>query len=208
MAARAPAHFAERHGLIIVALGESIVAIGVGMTGLPISWSVVAASVLGLTVCATLWWVYCDVSATMGERALVAEPGTLRSGLARDAYSFLHLPMVAGIVLLALGLKTVLQHVADGGHDEPLALAALYGGVALYLLAHVGFTMRVLHTVTAQRMVVAIVLLALAPLPTKLTPLAILSGVVMLLVSFARCSASPPCGMRCATDQSNPPDPE
>lgn len=185
---RAPGHFVERHGLIIiVALGESIVAVGVGMAGLPITWSVVAASVLSLTVCATLWWAYFDVTALLGERALVNEPEAHRSRLARDAYTFLHLPMVAGIVLLALGLKKVLQHVADAGHDEPLALAALYGGVALYLAAHIAFKMRMLHTVTASRVVVAIALLGLAPVTTWLTPLAalaILSGIMVILISF------------------------
>jgi low temperature requirement protein LtrA len=185
---RAPGHFVERHGLIvIVALGESIVAIGVGMSGLPISWPVIAASVLGLTVCATLWWAYFDVSAVLGERALVAEPDAHRARLARDAYSYLHLPMVAGIVLLALGLKKVLQHVADGGHDEPLALAALYGGVVLYLLAHVGFKLRMLHTVTTARVVVAVVLLALLPLATRLAPLVALmalAGVLVVLISY------------------------
>src|SRR5262249_25775164 len=85
---------------------------------LPISWPVVAASVLSLTVCATLWWAYFDVTAVLGERALVAEPDAHRPRLARDAYSYLHLPMVAGIVLLALGLKKVLQHVADGGDEK------------------------------------------------------------------------------------------
>jgi len=127
---------------------------------------------------------YFDTSALLGERALVAEPDQDRPRLARDAYSFLHLPMVAGIVLLALGLKKVLQHVADGGHDEPLALAALYGGVALYLLAHVAFKIRMLRTVTSQRVVVAVALLALAPLATRLTPLAILAGVLVVLISF------------------------
>lgn len=184
----APGHFVERHGLIIiVALGESIVAVGVGMAGLPITWSVVAASVLSLTVCATLWWSYFDVTALLGERALVTESEARRSRLARDAYTFLHLPMVAGIVLLALGLKKVLQHVADAGHDEPLSLAALYGGVALYLVAHIAFKMRMLHTVTASRVVVAIALLGLAPVTTRLTPLvalAILSGVMVILISF------------------------
>lgn len=185
---RAPGHFAERHGLIIiVALGESIVAIGVGMAGLPITWSVVAASVLGLTVCAALWWAYFDMTALLGERALVAEPEAHRSRLARDAYTFLHLPMVAGIVLLALGLKKVLQHVVDGGHEEPLALAALYGGVALYLLAHVGFKLRVLHTVTVHRVMVAIALLVLLPLTVRLAPLAslaLLAGVLVLLIGY------------------------
>jgi low temperature requirement protein LtrA len=185
---RAPGHFAERHGLIIiVALGESIVSIGVGVSGLPITRSVIAASVLGLTVCATLWWAYFDITALLGERALVAEPEAQRSRLARDAYSFLHLPMVAGIVLLALGLKKVLQHVTDGGHDEPLTLVALYGGVALYLLAHVGFKLRVIRTVTAHRVVVATALLALLPLTVRLTPLAalaLLAGILVMLIGY------------------------
>ncbi|HET9253670.1 MAG TPA: low temperature requirement protein A [Pseudonocardiaceae bacterium] len=185
---RAPGHFAERHGLIIiVALGESIVAIGAGMSGVPISWAVVMASVLGLTVCATLWWAYFDVSAVLGERALVAEPDAHRPRLARDGYTYLHLPMVAGIVLLALGLKKVLQHVTDGGHDEPLALAALYGGAAMYLLAHVGFKLRMLRTVTTARVAVAIALLALLPLATRLTPLvalALLGCVLVALIGY------------------------
>lgn len=185
---RAPGHFAERHGLIIiVALGESIVAIGVGMTGLPISWSAVAASVLGLTVCATLWWAYFDTSALLGERALGTEPEQRRSRLARDAYSFLHLPMVAGIVLVALGLKLVLQHGTAAGHDELLTVAALYGGVTLYLLAHVAFKWRMVRTLTVPRVVVAIVLLALVPLATNLMPLAalgVLAGVLVTLISY------------------------
>lgn len=185
---RAPGHFAERHGLIIiVALGESIVAIGVGMAGLPISWSVVAASVLGLTVCATLWWAYFDTTALLGERALSAEPEQHRSRLARDAYTFLHLPMVAGIVLLALGLKMVLQHVTSTGPDELLTVTALYGGVALYLLAHVAFKWRMVRVLTVPRVVVAAVVLAAVPLTTGLTPLAalgVLAGVLVTLISY------------------------
>ncbi len=170
-----------------MALGESIVAIGVGMAGRPISWSVVAAAVLGLTVCATLWWAYFDTTALVGERALAAEPEQHRSRLARDAYSFLHLPMVAGIVLLALGLKRVLQPVPAAGHDELPTVAALYGGVALYLLAHVAFKWRMVRTVTVSRVVVAIVLLAFVPLTTglpSLAALAVLAGVLVMLISY------------------------
>jgi low temperature requirement protein LtrA len=182
---RAPGHFAERHGLIIIiALGESIVAIGAGMGGLPISWSVIAASVLGLAVCAALWWAYFDVTALMGERALAGEPERSRARLARDAYSFLHLPMVAGIVLLALGLKKVLQHVANTGHDEPLTVSALYGGVALYLLAHVAFKLRILRTVSVWRVVVAAILVALVPLTTRLAPLVALGVLAAVLVGL------------------------
>ena len=182
---RAPGHFAERHGLIIIiALGESIVAVGAGMAGLPISWPVIVAAVLGLTVCAALWWAYFDVTALMGERALTTEPERSRARLARDAYSFLHLPMVAGIVLLALGLKKVLQHVADTGHDEPLTVSALYGGVALYLLAHVAFKLRMLRTVSAWRVVGAAILVALVPLTTRLAPLVALGVLAAVLVGL------------------------
>ncbi|MGH3781884.1 MAG: low temperature requirement protein A [Pseudonocardiaceae bacterium] len=143
--------------------------------------------VLGLTVCATLWWAYFDTTALLGERALAAEPEHHRSRLARDAYSFLHLPMVAGIVLLALGLTLVLQHVTVAGHDELLTVTALYGGVALYLLAHVAFKWRMVRIVTVSRVVVAVVVLAAVPLTTGLTPLAalgVLAGVLVTLISY------------------------
>jgi low temperature requirement protein LtrA len=111
---RSASHFAERHGLIIiVALGESIVAIGVGVAQVPISWPVIAASVLGLTVAGCLWWAYFDVVSIVAERLLRRAEGEERARLARDAYSYLHMPMVAGVVLVALGLKKVLEYVGD-----------------------------------------------------------------------------------------------
>ncbi|WP_328998601.1 low temperature requirement protein A [Kribbella sp. NBC_00709] len=155
-----PAHWAERHGLIIIiALGESIVAIGVGVTDLPISWPILVASLLGLAVCTALWWIYFDATVRYGERALAAEPPETRPWLARDAYTFLHLPMVAGIVLLAVGLKKVLEYVGDTEHhhlSQPLhgiGLFALFVGVVLYLLGHVGFKRRTtpLECVPADR---------------------------------------------------------
>ena len=123
-----PAHFAERHGLIIlIALGESIVAIGVGSEAV-VDASVVAAATLGVALAAALWWLYFDVIAWLAERRLSsAAPGREQNELARDAYSLLHFPMVAGIVLAALGLKTTLAHVGDPLHVVPAA--ALVGGV-------------------------------------------------------------------------------
>ncbi|MEP7032977.1 MAG: low temperature requirement protein A, partial [Actinomycetota bacterium] len=132
-------HFVERHGLIlIVALGESIVAIGVGVGvgALPLSGPIIVASVLGLTIAACLWWVYFDVVTLIGERVLRRSEGEERTRLARDAYTYLHMPMVAGIVLVALGLKKVIEFVGDGTHhglSDALAwlpLATLYGGAA------------------------------------------------------------------------------
>ncbi len=101
-----PSHFAERFGLIvIIALGESIVAIGVGAES-EVDAGVVAGAVLGVVVCGALWWLYFDVVALVAERRLSkAAPGRERNAIGRDSYGYLHLPMVAGIVLLALGLQ-------------------------------------------------------------------------------------------------------
>ena len=111
-----PSHFAERHGLIIIiALGESIVAIGVGAHG-HVDAGVVAAAVLGIAVAGALWWLYFDIVALVAERRLSnAAVGREQNEIARDSFSYLHFPMVAGIVLLALGMKKTLEHV-----DEPL----------------------------------------------------------------------------------------
>ncbi|MGQ0847987.1 MAG: low temperature requirement protein A [Actinomycetota bacterium] len=165
-----PGHFAERHGLIvIIALGESIVAIGVGVAALPVSWPIVAASVVGLALASALWWAYFDISALQGERALLAEPEPTRPRLARDAYSYLHFPMLVGVALLAVGLKKVLEQVGDAAEHrltEPLTgygLYALYGGVVIYLLAHVGFKWRTARHLSRPRLVAAGLLVALVP---------------------------------------------
>ncbi|MGH2554644.1 MAG: low temperature requirement protein A [Actinomycetota bacterium] len=191
---RSARHFAERHGLIlIVALGESIVAIGVGIARLPISWPIVAAAVLGLALSAALWWVYFDVTSLMAERALGGLPYGDRVRLARDAYSYLHLPLITGIVLVALGLEQVLEYVGDVEHHalaDPLTgigLYALYGGVALYLLAHVAFKLKATHVFTFHRLVVAVALVALVPLAAQLPALAallVLTAVTVGLVAF------------------------
>jgi low temperature requirement protein LtrA len=140
-----PAHFAERHGLVvIIALGESIVSIGIGAAGVPLTPGIVAASVLGIVIVSALWWAYFDVFAVMAERMLARLTGARRAAFARDYYSYLHLPMIAGIVLFALGLKKTLEHV-----DEPLdtvPAVALCGGLALYYFAHVALRIRTVAT--------------------------------------------------------------
>jgi low temperature requirement protein LtrA len=148
-----PAHFAERHGLIvIVALGESIVAIGVGAAGVPLTPGVVSAAVLGIVVIAALWWAYFDVIAVLAQRQLSQTSGATRARLARDYYSYLHLPMIAGVVLFALGLKETIERF-----DDPLAVipaVALCGGLSLYFLAHVAMRVRLvylLRRVTTER---------------------------------------------------------
>jgi low temperature requirement protein LtrA len=187
----APGHFSERHGLIvIVALGESIVAIGLGVAKEPISWVIIAASVLGLLLSSALWWAYFDVSALLGEHALATEPPATRARLARNAYSFAHMPLVLGIVLGAFGLKEVLAYVSDSTHHrltDPLptvALAALVGGAVIYLLAHVIFKWLTVHTWSVVRLAAAGALLLAIPLIIELPALAQL-GVVAFLVTGA-----------------------
>jgi low temperature requirement protein LtrA len=185
---RSSSHFAERHGLIlIVALGESIVAIGVGITALPISWPIVVAAVLGLCVSAALWWAYFDVTSLMAERALARTSGAEQARLARDAYSFLHFPLVAGIVLVALGLKKVLEYVGDTAHHDltdPLTgigLYALYGGVSFYLLGQAAFKYRATHLLTVPRLAVSVGLAVLTPLAARMPALAALTMLTAIL---------------------------
>jgi low temperature requirement protein LtrA len=187
-------HFAERHGLIIiVALGESIVAVGVGIAELPISWPIIIGALLGLGIAAALWWVYFDVTAVMAERALAEESDADRPRLARDAYSYLHLPLIMGIVLLALGMKKVLEYVGDSGdHDltEPLtgvSLLALVGGVAVYLVGHVAFKWRTQHELYWPRLIAAAILVVVLPLLAQVPALAALAAVFAVsggLVAF------------------------
>ena len=169
-----PAHFAERHGLIvIVALGESVVALGIGAAGLTLGVGVVAAAVLGMAVIAALWWAYFDTFAVYALRRLVDLRGAARVTLARDYYSYLHLPLIAGVVLFALGLKKSLEHVG-----EPLAFVpalALTGGLGLYFLSHVAFRFRLARSYGRGRPVAAVVLFAFTPAVTELPALAALA---------------------------------
>jgi low temperature requirement protein LtrA len=184
-----PGHFSERHGLIIiVALGESIVAIGVGVAKEPISGVIIIASVLGLILSSAMWWTYFDVSALLGERALATEPIQTRARLARNAYSFGHLPLVLGIVLVALGLKEVLLYVSDSSHHTladslpMVALVSLVGGVVMYLLGHVLFKWLTVHTVSVVRLAAAGALLLSLPIIAG-RPALVQLGVVALLVT-------------------------
>jgi low temperature requirement protein LtrA len=178
-----PGHFAERHGLIIIiALGESIVAIGVGAEA-HLTVGIVAAAVLGITLAAALWWIYFDVVALVSARRLGrAAEGRERNELARDSYSYLHFPMVAGIVLVALALKKTLGHV--GGSLDSVIAFALLGGVAFYLLGHVAFRFRHIHTINRQRLLLALVLFAMLPAAVQIPALATVAIVTALLCAM------------------------
>jgi low temperature requirement protein LtrA len=179
------AHFAERHGLIIiVALGESIVSIGIGVAALPISWPIIVATVLGLVIVWALWWAYFDVTALIAERALAAAEGARRVQLGRGGYTFLHLPMIVGIIMMALGLKKALEYTGDAEHHtlaDPLygvPLAALYGGAALYLW----FRRYLAGQLNVERLVLGALLVAVAPLAALLPAMASLALLAVLLV--------------------------
>ncbi len=181
-----PEHFVERFGLIIIiALGESIVAIGVGASGLPLDAGVITAALLGVTVAACLWWSYFDWVVYVAEATLVEATGVQRARFARDAYSYLYLPMVAGIVLFAFGLETALADV-----DVSLATVpalGLCGGVGLYFLAHVGLRIRTGGGIGHGRPVATILLLGLIPLATEvqaIVALALVAAVCVALIAY------------------------
>lgn len=181
-----PRHFAERHGLIvIIALGESIVAIGVGAAG-ALSLGIGTVAVLGVGLAAAMWWIYFDVVALISARRLAeAAQGRVQNALARDSYSYIHLALVAGIVLTALGLKTSIAHFDD--HLAAVPAFALLGGVAVYLLGLVGFRYRHVHTINRRRLLLAIVLLILVPVATALPALislAIADILIWALIAF------------------------
>jgi low temperature requirement protein LtrA len=175
-----PAHFAERHNLVIIlALGESIVALGIGAE-VDLSAGVIAAAVLGIALASAVWWVYFDVVSLVTEQRLTrAAEGRERNALARDSYSYLHYPMVAGIVLVALSLQRTLAHVGDP--LDSVYRFALLGGIAIYLLAHVALRLRNARSVNVQRLGLATLLLALCPVALEIPALAALAGVNVLL---------------------------
>ena len=177
-----PTHFAERHGLIVmIALGESILAIGAA-AGFTLSTGQVFAALFGIAAVAALWWAYFDVVAIVAERRLTEAPSGEQAPLARDAYSYLHFPLIAGIVLLALGLKETLAQTGDSLDTVPAL--ALCGGPALYLLGQIAFRERVLGTFSPHRAFAAAALLALIPLALGADALVALAAVAVVLAGL------------------------
>jgi low temperature requirement protein LtrA len=188
-------HFAERHSLIIIiALGESIIAIGIGAAELELGVGVILAAILGIILAAGLWWAYFDHVALAAERRLIRAQGRERATLARDSYSYLHLPMVAGIVLVALGIKETLDHVGDPLGAVPAA--ALCGGVALYLLGHNAFRLRDTGSVSVPHLAATAVSLPLIPVAVRVPALITLATAAMLLVALAAYETSHSDGPR------------
>jgi low temperature requirement protein LtrA len=175
-------HFVERHALIIiVALGESIIAIGIGAGELTLDAGTIAVAAMGIGVVCALWWSYFDWVVYVTQARLASATGVERAVLARDLYSYLHMPMVAGIVLFALGLEITLAH-----GNEPLELIpaiGLCGGLALYFASHVALRLRTTGGWGHGRPLVTVVLIALIPLATQV------QAIVALALVAAACAA-------------------
>jgi low temperature requirement protein LtrA len=164
MHAIAPGHFVERHGLVvIVAIGESIVAIGLGFRGLPVGLDTVVVALLGLGIAYYLWWVYFAKDDARAEHVLASTADPLRRArIALQGWGYAHYPMIIGIVVLAAGVKKTVGHPFEAAHWGPAL--ALGGGAAIYLLGHAWF-LRVLRLPgSAHRIVAAAAVLATIPL--------------------------------------------
>ena len=178
-----PAHFVERHGLIvIIAIGESLVAIGLGTRGTALGSGVIVAAVLGLVVVASFWLAYFDFFPIRAEQMLADRSGAQRIALARDVYTYLHLPMVTGIVLFAFAMKATLAHVGDELGTIPAV--GLCGGPALYLFAYVALRVRVSRTLGHGRVGAAVACALLVPVATVVPALAALGLVAAVWVGL------------------------
>jgi low temperature requirement protein LtrA len=189
-----PAHFVERHGLVvIIALGESIVAIGIGAADLPVDLALASVAVLGLLLAACLWWTYFGGDDTRAERALAAVPDEERGWVSIQAFGYWHLLMLLGIITLAAGLKDAIGHAFD-----PLDLAhtlMLSGGVALFLAGDVLFRHTLRLGPSTLRATAAALALATVPLGLVVPAVAQLAVLVLVLagslLAEARLAGSP-----------------
>jgi low temperature requirement protein LtrA len=177
-----PGHWAERHGLIVIlALGESIVAIGVGASNHPVSAPLVAGAVFGVLISVALWWLHFRVLAPGVEEQLQRQQGLERVKLARDAYTFLHFPIIAGIVVAALGVEDAMAHVGELKPLGTFSAGALLSGFSLYLLGHVVVWRRATGRWHLHRAGMAVAFLALWPAVAAVPPLAALGAAAAML---------------------------
>ena len=144
---------------MIIAIGESIVALGVSASGAPLTAGVITTALVGMTIATALWWTYFDWLAIVLEHRLRETTGTAQTTLARDAFSYLHFVMVAGIVLFAMSLKKALAHY--DAHLAVVPATALCAGLGAYLLAHVLLRYRISGTIGHGRPVALVALIVL-----------------------------------------------
>lgn len=160
-----PTYFIHRHGaVVIIALGEAIIALGAGASESIHHPGVLGAMVLGVLITGTLWWTYFGLTTGAEERLRLTPPAE-RAKLARDAYSYLHLPLVAGIAFFALGARVSVEHIDQS--LAPLAALALTGGVALFYAGEVAYRWRDHHQLVVDRLLAAAAALLVFPLATS-----------------------------------------
>lgn len=134
-----PGHFVERHGaLIIITFGEAVVAVGIGVAGLPLTAGLVTTALLGLALSAALWWAYFGTGDDeRARRSLSAAPAPQRPAMALNGYFYAHIPMLLGVITLAAGLRYDAGHAL---HTAPAGrVLALAAGPALFLAGDVAF---------------------------------------------------------------------
>ncbi|MEV0002688.1 low temperature requirement protein A [Micromonospora sp. NPDC050980] len=183
-------HWTERYDLIlIIALGESVISVGVGgnLLGKPVTWPAIPAAVCGILFTAALWWAHFDLIGPAARIALHAATGHPRVAMARDAYAYLYLPMIAGVILFAIGAEELVRTVTDpvGGAAERghgPAVPLLFGGVMVYLAANMAFQWRTLRTLSWTRVGTLVVLAAALPLGRHLPALGALALVTVICV--------------------------
>jgi low temperature requirement protein LtrA len=177
-----PAHFAERFALfVIITLGESIVSIGVGAGAHP-RGAVLVAVALAFLLTVLLWWTYFDVVATAAERRLGRAGRVERAVLARDAYTYVHYLIVAGIVGFAVGCKMLVADPSD--RLSTAGAVALCGGVAVYLLGHAAFRFRMTRTIGRHHLAGAAASAALIVVSAHVGALAV-AGILALVLAVA-----------------------
>jgi low temperature requirement protein LtrA len=178
-----PAHFVERHGLIIIiAIGESLVAIGFGARDTGLTAGVIVAALLGLAVAASFWLAYFDFFPQRAQQLLTDRSGEQRIALARDTYTYLHLPMVAGIVLFAFAVKETLAHVGDVLDTVPALCLA--GGSALYLFAYVAVRWRVARSARGGRLAACVASALLIPVALTVPAIAALAALAAVWIAL------------------------
>jgi low temperature requirement protein LtrA len=175
-------HLAERcQLLVIVALGESILVTGATTSGMPLSAPNVTAFVIAFLSSVAMWWIYFSRTAEAGS-AIIArsqDPGRL----GRSAYTYYHLPMVAGIIVAAVGDELTIAHPFDTG--SLMTTAVILGGPALYLLGHSLYKRVVFGMLPPSRIVALVLLLALIPAGLVLSNLAISTAAMLILWAVA-----------------------
>ena len=177
------AHFVERHGLIvIIAIGESLVAIGLGARGTGLTAGVIVAAVLGLAVAASFWLAYFDFFTQRARQLLRDRSGEQQIALARDTFTYLHLPMVAGIVLFAFAMKETLADV--GGVLDTVPALCLVGGPAIYLFAYVAIRWRIARSVRGGRFFAAVACAALFPMALVVPAIGALAALTAVWVAL------------------------